>query len=105
MPSPYVDLGYIDAGYFQDGTGISRVAQDTAGGVITGVLAPTVYINGKHVAVVGAVVASHGSAPHASPVMVGHSSTVFANGLPVCRDGDAASCGHLANGSGNVFAG
>lgn len=105
MPSPYVEADYIDSGYFLDGSGVARVAQDTAGGVITGVLAPTVFINGKNVAVMGATVAGHGSAPHASPTMQGHSSRVFANGLPICREGDAATCGHSATGSGNVFSG
>jgi len=37
--------------------------------------------------------------------MVGGSGTVFANGIPVSRAGDAASCGHPASGSGDVIAG
>jgi uncharacterized Zn-binding protein involved in type VI secretion len=43
--------------------------------------------------------------PHLSPVMVGSSGTVFASGIAVSRAGDAASCGHTATGSGDVFAG
>jgi uncharacterized Zn-binding protein involved in type VI secretion len=85
--------------------GIARVGQDSAGSVIVGNLAPTVFVNGKPIAVKGAAVTGHGKTPHAAPVMVGCSSTVFACGIPVCRAGDAASCGHPASGSDNVFAG
>ena len=87
--------------------GIARVGVDSAGGVITGNLAPTVKANGSPIAVQGALVASHAPVPPhvGAPVMVGHSATVFANGKPVCRAGDAASCGHAASGSGNVLAG
>lgn len=85
--------------------GISRVGVDAAGGTITGNLAPTVKVNGSPVAVQGAAVAGHGRSPHSSPVMDGHSGTVKANGIPICRAGDAATCGHAASGSGNVSAG
>ena len=85
--------------------GIARVGQDSAGSVIVGNLAPTVFVNGKPIAVKGAAVTGHGKTPHAAPVMAGCSSTVSACGIPVCRAGDAASCGHPASGSDNVFAG
>jgi len=85
--------------------GISRVNLDTAGGTIVGNLAPTVFVNGKPIAVKGADVAGHAPGAHAGPVMLEHSATVFAQGKPVCRAGDAASCGHPATGSGDVFAG
>jgi uncharacterized Zn-binding protein involved in type VI secretion len=86
--------------------GVSRVKVDSAGGKITGNLAPTVFVNNKPIAVKGARVVSHGNDEHSGgPVMVGSSSTVFANKKKVCRKGDAASCGHKATGSQNVFAG
>lgn len=85
--------------------GVSRVTVDSAGGVITGALAPTVYVNNNKIAVKGCAVASHGTAPHSAPTMQGSSSTVYANGIKVCRQGDAASCGHTASGSANVFSG
>ncbi|MCK2122112.1 PAAR domain-containing protein [Pseudomonas sp. PNPG3] len=85
--------------------GAARVGIDKAGDVITGNLAPTVLINGAPVAVKGAAVTPHGIAPHAAPTMDGASATVFANGLPICRAGDAASCGHTATGSPNVLVG
>lgn len=85
--------------------GIARVGVDTAGGTITGNLAPTVFVNGSPVAVIGAAIAGHGKAPHAAPTMAAGSGTVKAQGIGVCRAGDAATCGHAASGSGNVTAG
>lgn len=85
--------------------GIARVGVDTAGGTIVGGGQSTVYANGALVAVLGDAVAPHGPSPHDAAVMVEASSTVFAEGIRVCRAGDAASCGHVATGSGNVNAG
>lgn len=87
--------------------GISRVGVDAAGGTIVGNLAPTVFVNGAPIVVKGADVEPHPPLPPhtTAPVMVGCSSSVFANGIPVVRQGDAASCGHPASGSGDVFAG
>jgi uncharacterized Zn-binding protein involved in type VI secretion len=84
--------------------GIARATQDTAGGLITGILAPTVFVNGKPVACLGATVAGHGTGAHANPTMVEASSKVYANGIGVCRAGDKASCGDAATGSSNVNA-
>lgn len=85
--------------------GVSRVNTDSAGGLIVGNLAPTVFVNGSPVVVKGAAVLAHGLPPHSpSPVMVGSSSTVYAHGIAVCRAGDSASCGHAATGSSDVFA-
>lgn len=86
--------------------GVSRVGVDSAGGVIVGNLAPTVFVNGATVAVKGAAVESHPPVPPhtGAPVMVGSSGTVYAHGIPICRAGDAASCGHTASGSGDVIA-
>lgn len=85
-------------------TGIARATQDTAGGIITGTLVPTVFVNGKPIAVKGATVAGHGTGVHAAPVMDGASSKVFAGGIAVCRAGDAATCGDVATGSPTVNA-
>ena len=86
-------------------TGIARATQDTAGGTITGVLAPTVFVNGKPIAVQGATVAGHGTGLHAAPTMSDASTKVYANGKGVCRAGDKATCGDAATGSSNVNAG
>ena len=85
--------------------GVSRVSQDGAGGTITGVMAGSVYVNGTNVVCQGAAVQNHGTAPHNAPVMVGHSGTVYAGGIAICRAGDAASCSHSATGSNDVFSG
>lgn len=85
--------------------GAARTQKDTAGGTITGTLAPSVFVNGVPVSVIGDPVAPHGPPPHLSPVMAQGSETVFAHGIPVCRKGDKASCGHPATGSSNVFIG
>lgn len=85
--------------------GIARVGVDKAGGVVTGNLAPTVFVNGSPIVVKGATVAPHGRAPHASSVMDEASVDVFANGIGICRTGDLASCGHAISGSSTVLTG
>ena len=84
--------------------GISRVNVDTAGGTITGPGASTVFVNGSKVSLLGDSVAPHGDSPHSNATMVESSSTVFASGIGVVRQGDAASCGHTATGSSDTFA-
>lgn len=85
--------------------GVSRVSINDASGQITGPGASTVFAQGGKVSLKGDNVAGHGKPPHNAPTMVGSSSTVFANGKPVVRAGDNATCGHVANGSSTVFAG
>tara|TARA_R110002126_G_scaffold209698_1_gene356279 strand:- start:390 stop:653 length:264 start_codon:yes stop_codon:yes gene_type:complete len=85
--------------------GISRVGVDTAGGLITGPGASTVFVNGSKVSLKDDSVASHGVGVHADAKMVGCSETVTAEGKGVVREGDAASCGHIATGSSDTLAG
>lgn len=83
--------------------GVSRSGVDQAGGTISGVLVPNVLVNGAPIAVAGAKVDPHGL--HVAQVMVGASATVKAGGIPICRTGDASSCGHTASGGAvNVMA-
>tara|TARA_R110000824_G_scaffold385115_1_gene579288 strand:- start:91 stop:354 length:264 start_codon:yes stop_codon:yes gene_type:complete len=84
--------------------GVTRAYQDTAGNVILRG-ASNVLINGLPVALRGAPVAGHGKSPHSGPIIIASSSTVYANGIGVVRQGDAASCGHTDTGSPNVMAG
>jgi len=84
--------------------GATRTGTDSAGGTELSPPQGTVYVNGALWTVKGTPVAGHGVPPHDAPVMVGSSGTVFAEGIAVCRSGDAASCGHTASGSGDVFA-
>lgn len=85
--------------------GIARVGVDKAGGVVTGNLAPTVFVNGSPIVVKGAAIAGHGLGPHAGPVMDEASTDVFACGIAICRSGDLATCGHPVSGSDNVLTG
>ena len=85
--------------------GISRCFRDTAGGIILGGQCTSVLVNGFPAAVLCDSVAGHGKNEHAGPEMVTASSSVFFNGLPVCRMTDIASCGHSATGSDSVMAG
>lgn len=84
--------------------GITRVNADSAGGEIFEVLASSIYVNGCNVAVLNAHIVGHGVSPHSGPMMIEASPDVYAEGKKVCRQGDAASCGHEATGSSNVFA-
>lgn len=82
---------------------VSRALVDTVGGgVITGVLQAIVRHGGFNVAVVGALVADHGSGSHNAAHLLASSAIVRINGLGVVRAGDAATCGHLATGSSHV---
>lgn len=89
--------------------GAARVGTDTAGGTQLGGGQGTVYVDGALWVVRGDAVASHPPCPnppsHCAATMAGASATVFAGGIPVCRQGDAASCGHASTGSATVFAG
>lgn len=75
---------------------------DSAGGMIlTG--CNSVLINGMPTARILSNVAGHGKNEHAGPVMVGSDASVLVEGLPICKTGSAASCGHvLMPGSANV---
>lgn len=82
--------------------GISRIGQDAAGGVIVGALQDFVRVEGTLWAVLGDAVAGHGPGAHGGPVMAQGSSFVRINGIPACRAGHAASCGHAATGSASM---
>lgn len=84
--------------------GIARVGIDIAGGVQLPLIS-SVFVNGALVQVLGGPVAGHGIGPHAGPIMATASSSVFAEGIPVCKAGDSASCGHVTSGSPNVNSG
>ena len=85
--------------------GIARVGVDQAGGIQLPGANGTVFVNGALAQVLGGPVQGHGKSPHSSPRMVGASRSVFVQGIPVCRAGDKASCGHGSTGSNNVSAG
>lgn len=85
---------------------VARVTQDKTGGLIIGSLAPTVFVNGNPIAVIGATIVPYGSGCKAAPKLGPGSSTVIANGKSVCRQGDKDICGTpIVKGSDNVVAG
>ncbi len=85
--------------------GVTRCFIDSAGGVVLGGSNTTVVVNGVPGSVITTPISSHGEGKHSTATMVGASTSVFFSGLPVCRVGDSASCGHVATGSSDVFAG
>ena len=86
--------------------GVCRLNVDSAGGIIIGMNQDgTVFANGAVVSVDVDAVQGHGPGVHAGPVMVATTGTVFINGIAVCREGDQATCGHPATGSGDVHIG
>ena len=85
--------------------GSARSFRDTAGGTILSVYNNSVYVNGLPGAVLLTPVAGHGKNKHAGPIMVGCSNTVRFSGMPACKQGDNATCGHNASGSSDVFIG
>ena len=82
---------------------VALVNTDTAGGVITGQLQSRHYSDGMPWSVVGDNVASHPPCPipasHCAATMDEGSARHFIDGIAVVRQGDAASCGHVATGS------
>jgi uncharacterized Zn-binding protein involved in type VI secretion len=70
----------------------------TSPGLITGSLGQTTDGDTDVVAVVGDSIATHGPAPHIGATMIQGSVSCFVNGLPLCRLGDAASCGCVVIG-------
>lgn len=79
---------------------IGLVGQSVAGGVITSSPNTRGLCEGKLIVCVGATIAPHGDGAHSHAVMVEGSSRSKIQGIPICREGDAASCGHvLTNGA------
>ena len=79
----------------------TRATVDTAGGII-GPTQAWVRIDGLPWATVGSAVASHGSDAHAAATMIEGATFLKIDGIPVCHQGNAASCGHVSTGSGPV---
>lgn len=78
--------------------GIAVQGQDSAGGTQLNGGQGFFKVSGAHVILLGDPVAGHGSGPHAAPSMAEGSSWMRINGVPVCRQGHAASCAHASSG-------
>lgn len=83
--------------------GIARINQDTAGGLIVGALQDFVMVEGTLWTVLGDPVQPHPPGGiHSGPVMAEGSPFIRINGIPVCREGHLANCGHPATGSASM---
>lgn len=81
--------------------GIAVKALDSAGGAQLAGGQDWVTVEGERVVVLGDPVEPHGPPPHSpEPVMVQGSDWFTIDGIPVCRAGHLASCGHPSTGRG-----
>lgn len=76
--------------------GIARGLVDSAGGGPLIQSQSFFRVDGYDVVRLGDHVTSHGFPPHDAAVMAFSSLFFKVSGIPVCRAGDAASCGHPA---------
>jgi len=80
--------------------GVACVGIDVAGGVQLGAQAAKFKVRGNAVVVVGDAVASHPPfPPHTGAPTMAEGTTKFrVGGIPVCREGHTATCGHPTTG-------
>jgi uncharacterized Zn-binding protein involved in type VI secretion len=78
--------------------GIAVRGLDAAGGAQLNGGQNFFRVEGQNVVRLGDPVTPHGLPPHAAPVMAQGSGWMSLNGVPVCREGHAASCGHATSG-------
>jgi len=89
---------------------VQRVGDaNSAGGVIL-IGDPTVLVNGRPVATVGATVSPHPPCPkpatHCAAKTTSKTPTVLVGGKPICVTGDIDTCGHPRSlGSTDVIVG
>lgn len=82
--------------------GAVRAGQDRFGSGTVKKGSPDVIINGREAVRVGDLVEPHGKKQHGSPSpVVTGSSSVFANGRALAREGSRAACGDTAQTSSN----
>lgn len=80
--------------------GITVEVEDSAGGTQLAGGQGFVRVNGKLVVVLGDPVEPHPIGPphDTAPVMAEGCDWLTINGIPVCREGHAANCGHTTTG-------
>lgn len=85
--------------------GATRLIKDTAGGMIFYTNNRTVVVNFFPAVCNDGLVAPHDPYPDHLHVQTftDWSHSIFASGLPVVRENDPATCGHVATGSKSVF--
>lgn len=82
--------------------GIARKTADMAGGRQLAGGQDFAAIDGLLIVLLGDPVEPHGSGLHAHPHMAQGSPFVRVDGVPVCREGHLADCGHATTGSDYV---
>lgn len=78
--------------------GIAVRSLDSAGGTQLANTQNVWRVEGMPIVRLGDRVAGHGRSPHNSPTMVEGSDWFRFDGIPVCRAGHRASCGHASTG-------
>lgn len=80
--------------------GVACVGVDHAGGMQLGMQGASFKVAGSAVVLLGDAVQSHPPLPPhlGAPFMVEGASTFRLNGIPVCREGHKANCGHPTTG-------
>lgn len=80
--------------------GVAVKALDSAGGAQLAGGQSWFQVEGQFVVLLGDPVTPHAPPvfPHTAPVMAEASDWMTIDGAPVCREGNAASCGHLSTG-------
>jgi len=81
--------------------GVARRSMDVAAGSQIGANQAFVTVQGMLWMVLGDVNAAHGFFPHVPgpDAMAQGSGFITINGIPVCRQGHAAGCGHTTTGA------
>ena len=78
--------------------GIAVKTKDSAGGMHLAGGQSFFKVEGQAVVVKGDAIMGHGSGPHSAPKMAQGSNWLKINGMPACRQGHQATCGHASSG-------
>jgi len=78
--------------------GIAVNMTDSAGGAQLNGGQSWFFVESKKVILLGDAVQGHGTGMHAASVMSEGSDWMALDGVPVCRQGHLASCGHPSTG-------
>lgn len=79
--------------------GVSITGVNMAGGIIQP-KQTWFQVEGNPVSIVGCEVMPHGPGLHLKPTMAEGAGFFTIDGIPICREGHKATCGHATNGQG-----
>ena len=80
------------------GYGITVKTTDSAGGIQIEGSGDPWTVEGQPIVRLGDDVQPHGPGAHGGPIMAQGSSWMTIDGVPVCREGHLANCGHPTTG-------